>query len=309
MKQADKRFRRSFTAVVSVAVILLGLFYYLDNRPAEKEGKNISVVLYDAGNAAWESLLEGMKQAEATYPVNINYIILESQAGGSKQLEAIGKEIQNGAQGIILAAGDSEMSVMQLNEYAATIPIITVESGLSDGHFMNLSADNYEMGSWLARELKEDFKDQEVITIGLMKKEENRDSVRLRYQGFLEELDEKVKIQIIENPKDYAKVDAYAALHKKDLHHLTKELDSFGKRTPVYGIGNTPVTVAALEEGKITKLVFQNEFNMGYLSIEALYLRMKGETAEKVREIEAFLVSKEEVYSTKFERLLFPIIR
>lgn len=309
MNKENIRFRRSFLIIVIVAITSWGFFYYTDNRPVEKEDKNISVVLYDAGDGGWESLIEGMKQAEGSYPININYIILEQMAGEKEQLEVIKKEVAGGAEGIILAACNWEMSVIELNEYSTTIPIITVESGLSDGHFTNLTADNYQMGQLLAKELEKDFKERETITIGLLKKEMNRDSVQLRYRGFIEGITERIKIQIIENPQDYAKVDAYVALHKKDLEELTEELDRFGKRTPVYGIGNTPFIVAALEEGKITKLIFQNEFNMGYLSIEALYHRIQGATGENIREIETFIVGTKDVYGTKFERLLFPIIK
>ena len=261
MNKENKKFRRSFLIVATIAILIWGSFYYMDNRPTEKEHKNISVILYHAGTGGWESLMEGMKQAESSYPVNINYIILEPEAGDKEQLEAVRKEIAGGAAGIILAACNSEMSVIELNEFRSTVPIITIESSLSDGYFINLTADNYRMG------------------------------------------------EIIENPKQYAKVDAYVALHKKDLQELTEELDQFGKRTPVYGIGNTPSTVAALEEGKIVKMVFQNEFNMGYLSIETLYNHIRGVTRENLREIEAFVVSKENVYGTKYERLLFPIIK
>ena len=309
MNKENKKFRRSFLIVATIAILIWGSFYYMDNRPTEKEHKNISVILYHAGTGGWESLMEGMKQAESSYPVNINYIILEPEAGDKEQLEAVRKEIAGGAAGIILAACNSEMSVIELNEFRSTVPIITIESSLSDGYFINLTADNYRMGELLAEELKKDFSEKETITIGLMKKGTNRDSVRLRYQGFLAEISEKIKIQIIENPKQYAKVDAYVALHKKDLQELTEELDQFGKRTPVYGIGNTPSTVAALEEGKIVKMVFQNEFNMGYLSIETLYNHIRGVTRENLKEIEAFVVSKENVYGTKYERLLFPIIK
>ena len=309
MNQESKRFQRSFLIIVLTAILLWVLFYYLDNRPQKKEQKDVSVILYDAGSGAWESLLEGMKQAESSYPININYLILEEGAGKQEQLEAIQKEIAKGAEGIVLAALDSEMSVIELNEYGASIPVITVENGLTDGQFMNFSADNYRMGAMLAEELKKDFEKTQDFTIGLMKEDGHRENVRMRYRGFLESLGNEVKIQVIENPKEYAKVDAYVALHKKELHKLTQELDSFGKRTPVYGIGNTPFTVAALEEGKITKIVFQNEFNMGYLSMEALYSKMQGKIKENSKEIEAFLVSKEEIYSTKFERLLFPIVR
>ena len=88
------------------------------------------------------------------------------------------------------------------------------------------------------------------------------------------------------------------------LQEIPKELF---KEAKLYGIGNTAPIVAALDKGKIEKLVFQNEFNIGYLSVEAILNKTKGIEKEQ-EEIDIYCVGKENVHETQYERLLFPIV-
>lgn len=80
------------------------------------------------------------------------------------------------------------------------------------------------------------------------------------------------------------------------------------KDVKLYGIGNTASVVAALDQGKIEKLVFQNEFNMGYLGVERLLSDINNVKYAKKGKIDYYCVTRQELYGTQYEQLLFPIV-
>ena len=72
----------------------------------------------------------------------------------------IKREIQDGANGILLAAVDSEGIGQYLKDDEFSVPVVTVETGI-EGEMpkteAHISADNYAMGQMLG----ENFKDME----------------------------------------------------------------------------------------------------------------------------------------------------
>lgn len=66
--------------------------------------------------------------------------------------------------------------------------------------------------------------------------------------------------------------------------------------------------VAALDQGKIDKLVFQNEFNMGYLAIKMLLQEINGVQNKETEPIDFYCVTGKDLYDSKYEHLLFPIV-
>ena len=103
------------------------------------------------------------------------------------------------------------------------------------------------------------------------------------------------------------KADVVVALCKESTDALCNAEPRAVSDKKVYGIGNTAAIVAALEKGKIEKLVFQNEFNIGYMGVKALVQQMEGVT-QQTEEIDYYCVGGDEVHETQYERLLFPIV-
>lgn len=300
-----------YTAGICIAlivVILMIFFRVVMGEETPKQQTEVSVVLYCAGSDGWESLMEGMKQAEDDFSVNINYVVLRESADGAEQLEMINREIKNGAQGIVVAVCDYESMYEELEALSDSIPMIAVESGVGDSMLPLFSAHNYEMGRKLGEQILEDFKGQENLTVALVRETVKRDSVQQREQGLRDVLEDKAVIISLGAAVNGQKADAAAALQKESLLDLAERTDATLQNTKNYGIGNTTSVVAALDKGNLEKIVFQNEFNMGYLAIEALLQNISGNSSSTVEMMEYYCVSREEVYETQYERLLFPIV-
>lgn len=300
-----------YTALVcmTLIVLILGIFFHVafgKNEP-EKQ-KEISVILYAAGSEGWESMQEGMKRAEDDFSVNINYVILRDEANAEEQIAAIEREIENGAEGIILAVTDYMELYKRWIVKSFTVPVVTVESGFDESTISFVSADNYEMGKRLGEEILKDFPDEEGLVVALDMETVKRDSVEKREQGLKDALRGRARLIPLRVAANGESADAVAALHKEAALELAGRTEPAINAARKYGIGNTASIVAALDQGKMDKLIFQNEFNMGYLAVETLLGEM-GMIRSKEREnIDYYCVSREAIYDTPYEQLLFPIV-
>jgi len=306
-----KNSRMIYTGMICLALIalVLWMFFYMTYDPKEpKRQREISVILYYAGTSGWEALLEGMKQAEDDFSVNINYMILRQDEGAREQLLAVQKEIDSDAEGILLAAADEELLYSPLLEKSFDIPIVLIESGFQENPFRLISGDHYEMGKMLGEEILEDFSGQESLKVALFGADAPRDSVAMRMQGLLDALEGRAEILLEEEAASGTDVQVLVGLHKEALQQLVEQKDMLFEESKIYGIGNTPSIVAALDQGSVEKLVFQNEFNVGYLGVKAILKEIDGIGREETEPIDYYCIGRKELYGTQYERLLFPIV-
>ena len=311
------------SAIVCFGLILIIFWVYyraVFGEQPDKKKKEFSVILYYAGADGWESLIEGMKQAEDDFGVKMRYLTPKEGMTEAEQLELIKQEIANGSDGILLAAIDSDTMLWDLQIENVQIPIIMIESTVDNVDWEYISADNKIMGQRLAQALLQDFTQEKKIQVMVIEEYMNRSSVRDRFEGFCETMgnfaeileikreDTKKDLSFyIENYLKNTTVDAIVAFSKETLEILCKMPMEVLNEIKIYGIGNTDSIVAALDKGQIEKLVFQNEFNIGYLSVEAIVDKIKGSKKER-KEIDIYCVGKENMHETQYERLLFPII-
>ena len=311
------------TALICFGLIMMVLWVYSGavfgvKAPVKK--KEISVVLYDAGEGGWQSLMEGMKQAEEDFAVNIHYVTAKSGTTGEEQGELVQQEIDGGAAGILFASVDAGMIPPVLQGGSLQVPIVAVESNVDAATYSFFSADNVDMGRRLGQAVLEDFEGKENLKIVVVEEFIERDSVRERMQGVYEVLEDKAELIPLQRNNDRTELtmllsnvlirteaDAVVALCKESLDALCRVEPRSVSDKKIYGIGNTAAIVAALEKGKIEKLVFQDEFNIGYMSVKALVQQMEG-IQSRAEEIDYYCVNGKEVHETQYERLLFPIV-
>lgn len=301
----------TFTAGICLLLIALIITFYtygIYGREVQKEQPEVSVVLYSAGTGGWASLLEGMKRAEEDYSININYVLLREGAYANEQIEMIKREVENGAEGVIIAVTDYNALYTLWLQEDFHIPVVAVESGFNESTITLVSADNYEMGKLLGEEILKDFPDQNNITVALASVASGRDSVEQREMGFRDALDGRARIIPLRAAVNGESVDAAAALDKETFLDLSEIETRSMDNARYYGIGNTTATVAALDQGKIDKIIFQNEFNMGYLAVTALFGKMTGMNVRESQDIDYYCVEREKIYDTPYEELLFPIV-
>lgn len=304
LKGFDSKKLLTGLAVALIMCLFLGLIW-VDDAPDKKE--EIAVIVYEAGNGGWDSLQEGIKQAGNDFSVNVNFITLRENVSAAEQMEIIKREVNNGTRGILLAIDDSEKMKDALQENTFKVPIVTIESGMNDSGIPCISADDYAMGKRLAEEILADYSEKSKIKIVLNRNEIGRDSVAQRECGFRDSIGDRAQI-ILYDQWDKKEADVIVALHKTSLLEVVDNTDILPGDVKVYGIGGTAPIVAALDRGRVEKIVFQNEFNVGYLGIDMLIEQIRNKKIKDIPQIDYYCVSRNELYGTQYEQLLFTII-
>jgi ribose transport system substrate-binding protein len=104
-------------------------------------------------------------------------------------------------------------------------------------------------------------------------------------------------------------VDVIVALDDESLEEVVDAVEISESTVDIYGIGSSNKIVHYLDYGVINSIVFQNEFNMGYLSIQELVGDIKENQNVLDIDIEFRTVNKETMYLPKNQRLVFPIVQ
>lgn len=295
-----------FTKIILMLLVgtLLALIW-VEREPKEKE--KITIVVYDAGTNGWNAMQEGVRQAAEDFSVSTKFIVMKENASASEQMEIIQDAVADGAKGILLAADDSEDIRWALEKNPPGVPVVAVENGVEDSDVICVSADDYAMGKLLAEEILTDFLAEESLRIVLDESEEQRQNVKLRRQGFIDSVGTKAQI-VSYNDWDKQSADIIVALHKKGLENMLEKADTFPETVKLYGIGGTATLVSALDQGKIEKIVFQNEFSVGYLGMDVLIEKLRNKGTKQVPQIAFYSSSREDLYDPQREQLLFTII-
>ena len=300
-----------YTIIICASLMLLILITFFQvafGKEKKKEPMEISVLLYTAGPGAWETLQQGLARAEDDFSVDINYVTIREEADAGEQLATIRKEIDNGAQAIIIAVTDWKGWNEIYKDNMFSVPVVAVESGFGDHTIPYISADNYEMGRLLGEQILSDIPDKEQLVVAVDQGKWERESVIQREEGLKAALGERARYISVRAAFNGETADVAVGLEKDSLLVLAENEKQSMRQTKIYGIGSTASIVAALDYGKIEKIVFQNEFNMGYLAVEYL-VRQKGKGVQSDREpIDYFCVGRKEIYDSPFEQLLFPIV-
>lgn len=298
--------------------VLIGYGFITEGK-AERPW-NISVILYGNDSERWMNLKQGAEQAEKDYNVILNYVTTSKENVPEEQIGLIEREIENGADGLLIAASDSTRLEETIAELVQKIPIIMIETGVNNVEtFQYLTADNYKMGEELANTIMKDSKTNKNVAI--MTKNLQRDSINNRYEGFLCTLkghsvitfnDAQNTPESIESFKTFIQdnnIDTVVALDNSSLENLVDVIQATNYNVSVYGIGNTDKIVYYLDKGVINSIIFQNEFSIGYLGTELIYKKLSDLSTGNVPEIAYQVINKDIMYTQENQRLLFPLVQ
>lgn len=313
--------------VILLLVCLFGLlmistYLYIAESRKQNHTSRISVIVYGSSTDRWATLKQGIEQGATDFGADVNFVTMKAEYDVDEQKMLIKREIENGAKGIILAVADSVRMSDAIKEAFLKIPIVMVETNTENaGEMSCISADNYSMGLNIGRSILLGSEENRVIAI--YKNSFQRSSVKDRYEGLIDSLQyAEYTLKIWENRagveeeerflQDKLKkepADVVVALDDRSLEAVADAALMEEITVDIYGIGSTNKIVHYLDYGIIKSIVFQNEFNMGYLSMREIVNDIQEKEKELVVEIEFRTVNRETMYLPKNQRLVFPIIQ
>lgn len=300
-----------------VLIILVYITYDIFFPPLKKGKYEVAVLLYYGGVGDWESLKAGVEQAEKDYNIKAQFTALLDGSGSEDQLQLLQREMENGVDGMILAADDSSVLAEYVDSIATQIPIITIENGVrADGAF-HMKSQDYEMGELLGQKMMRDG----YSKIAVLSKSVDRKNVEQRKLGLEEAFGEHGKITYLyysdENegiPRILRKVfwssdyDSVVCLDTASLEKCSDYFKEFSPKAKLFGIGSGRKVISRLDSGTIDAIVFQNEFNTGYSSVATMADLLNGKKEHSEFGSEYYLVTYDNLYEEEMQSLLFPIV-
>lgn len=303
-------------------LLLVSIYFYSNDTNKKEKTAKISVIVYSNNSDRWATLKKGIDQGADDFKAEINFVTMTEEDNAEEQKMLIGREIKNGAKGIILAAADSKAMAQAVKDYSLVVPIVMVETNVENSeNIVYISADNYSMGLNIGRSVY--LNSKEPRTVAVFMNDLQRDSVAQRYDGLMDSLaytkytihswegkeeDENSTIFLQEMLKKDP-VDVIVALDDEGLEKVVDAVEISENTVEIYGIGSSNKIVHYLDYGVINSIVFQNEFNMGYLSMQEVVGHINEKPNVLNFDIEFRTVNKETMYLPKNQRLVFPIVQ
>lgn len=316
--------RYSFLIVLFILVIAFVSAIYRINRnePKKEDRKKVSMIVYGDDSERWENMREGATLVCEDKEADLSLLTMMSENDTAEQEEIILREIEDGADALIIAACNSSAIRDFIEDKHPRVPIVFVENVESlSGEMKAIAPDDYKMGYELGQELVKN--ESKIVTVAIISENTNRDDVSLREKGFREAIEGKVGKEITWSRNDYERkantrmfiqraivseaTDVIVTFDNTATDALLDALANLNKTRKVYSISTSNKAVYNLYNKGITVLEYPDEFSMGYLA--AVNVLDEAE-AKKYgnKKIEYRIVRKENMYDKDNQKLLFPFV-
>jgi ribose transport system substrate-binding protein len=278
------------------SVLLIGLALLSGCSRQEAPRKVVGVVPKGANHIFWQTVHAGAIKAAREYKLEVEWNAPTLEIDASRQIAIVDSMINRRLAGIALAPVDRRGLVSVVDRaHEADIPVAIFDSDIdTDKRVIYVATNNREGGRIAARELADLLDEQgKVAVIGFMP---GSASTMEREEGFQEELKNFPKMQMVQlafgmadRAKARAATENILTAHP-DLAGLfaDNESSSVGAMMALKARGTTRVRTVIFDSNEqlvrdlharlIDALIVQDPFRMGYESVKAIGMKLRGET-------------------------------
>ena len=315
-------------AAVFFTFVAVGLFLNRD-RLTEKKNSDpyeISVIIRGKNTESWTTIKQGIDQAAKDFNCDVSFVTLSSENNTGEQIQLMQREIANGADAIVIAPVNTADLEQPVRTAMKSVPVVAMESTVTAiSNLPYVSCDNYRLGCAIAGKLL--AKDRTARRIAILRNSMDCSNILQRYQGVLSVLqptgDQIEYWSIPDDPQE-----AYdtargmlqntgaltvVALDGATLEAVAKAerdlLRTGSRQVEIYGLGRTDTVVSLMENGLINSLGVENEFNIGYLSIQTAVNRIANTGTAAKTQVNFAIVDSTNMYNSDNQRLLFPFVQ
>lgn len=323
-----KKNRLYFGILISVLVgIVAWASLSMLNVGKNTESYIVSVIVDDSNDERWTALRQGLEQAAGDYNIDLNYVSAGQLQGNKEELELIRREIENGADGIIVQLVSSEETDGIADISAAAAVMLLETDVVPEEVYAFAGPDNTAMGKSVAEAVRA-HTDGALAgkRIGILAGNQRQLSMQQRLAGLLEVLGrEQAKVVWCTESREYESPETLARLYAEQpvdimiaLSNTETELmvdciqteSGQAADCSLFGVGNSEKSVYYLDKGLITALVVPNEFNMGYQSMEAVAKQLTYHLSKASdSQVDYLVVDRDNLYDEDNQKVLFPIVQ
>ena len=322
--------RRRLLIFAAVLAAFAAAFLLLNrDRLAEKKNSDpyeISVIIRGKNTESWTTIKQGIDQAAKDLNCDVSFVTLSSENNAGEQIRLMQREIANGANAIVIAPVNTAGMEQPVQTAMKSVPVVTMESTVATiSGLPYISCDNYRLGTAIAGKMIAN--NHTARKIAVLRNSMDCSSILQSYQGVLSVLqtagDELEYWPIPDDPQEaydaartmLQRTDALSvvALDGATLEAVAKAERDFlktgGRQVEIYGLGRTDTVVSLLESGVVNSIGVENEFNVGYLSIQTAVGRITHTGAVASTQVNFAIVDRTNMYNSDNQRLLFPFVQ
>lgn len=287
----------------------------------------VGVIAQGRSHLFWQSIHAGAVAAAREEGVEILWNAPTSETDYAGQLQIMQTMINRRVDAIAVAPIDKKAMVGAVERAMREgIPVIIYDTGVDTELFVaRIATDNYAGGRMAGERMGQILKGKGKVL--MLACQPGAASTLAREQGFEDVLREKFPgIRIADKRfgmSDFAKSLAVAenmltAHPDADGMFASNETGSVGaaqalkarrSRTKLVGFDWSPTLLEDLRVGVIDSLVVQDPFRIGYEAVKAAVLKLNGGTPEKIRNLPARLVTRENLDDPDIQRQLNPDLK
>lgn len=305
---------KNFILIFSSMLFLLSLVYSF-TRPKSQEAYQFHAYLRNTfDDNGYNVLKQGMEQAANDYKIELSFSVMEED--GEQQVDLLKQEVEAGVEGFIV---EPKQEPFDFNQ-AITVPFVYVNQQELVDQIPVVSADNHQSGYVLGKEMLATTNEQGrvlVVRPKVLYSENSENYVGLQ-QAFSEQqvaFDEWIieegqidsLIQHLSEKKDYLGIVSLSLELSEALGKAKKQEKTFENQA-LYGFGLSNQLLNFIEQGVFQGVGVSNQFAVGYAAVVQLMSQVSGEY-QRIPGIDTLFVTKENLFDTDNQKLLFPFIQ
>jgi ribose transport system substrate-binding protein len=280
----------------------------------------------DMTNGFWRSIANGAELATSEYGIELSIWTPDEEENYASQNKLIYEAIHEKPDAIILAAAGRKETYEAAKEIVDNDIILVLVDSTVEGDIADavVATNNYQAGIRIGAVMKTFLEDGDKI--GIISSVEGTSTAIDREAGirmgltddkerivdtyFAESNTEKAEELTKEMLTKYPDIKAIATLNQHSSVGAGRALKELGLDGEVFlfGFDNAKEQITYLEDGTFQALLIQKPFNMGYISVETAIKLVKGQQVEKDVNTGSALITKDNMYSSLHQKLLFPFM-
>lgn len=310
--------------LVIVILVLLFSVSINENLYLEKETVlEISVITNEHDDTYWKNIRKGMDKASTEYNLDINFITLyDTNNVASQQKMFIQREIEDGADAIILSPVNDKILEEMFGDTEPEIPIICIKNTADDPlAAAGINSENEETAKRLVR----------IAAKGVEIDENGINSPIYVLTGNLDYPEQKTRYNAVKSAfgtLGYATEDFHGltdlveifepkllskdkctiiATNESNLNMIARLCEKYSgvENAEVYGIGADNNIIYYLQKELIQAVCIPDYYSMGYLSAIKCVEAVNKKETEKNIEVRTLIVFPDTIFNN--EDLLFPV--
>jgi len=277
----------------------------------------------------WKSVHYGALQAAKELNAEVQWRGPQKESDRDQQISVMQGFVNKQVDGICLAPLDADALLRPVREAArGGIPVVVFDSGLNgekDDFASFVATDNFRGGQLAAQTLAKSL--DEKGNVILLRYNKGSESTYQREQGFLEAIAAYPNIKVISDDQ-YAGTTTESAMDKAQqvLNKYAGEVDGIfavcepnaegvlraledrklAGKVKFIGFDASAAMAQSLREGKLTAIILQDPVRMGYLSIQSIVKKIRGEPADSFVDTGVSVATADNIDSDEIRKLLSP---